>query len=340
MSRGTLGGILVIGAGTLICLLLPGNVDAYLITLACLILLNVMLTVSLQVTNGLTGLFSLGHPAFMTIGAYVAAILTYPARRKGFMMPDLPPFLANAEWPLLPALLAGALVAAAIAFVVGIAVLRLRGHYLAVATLGLIVIVRVVTNNMDGWTRGGLGLSGVPRLTDLWMVWIATALTVVLAWRLKHASTGRAMMAVRENEMAARCMGIDAFALKLTAFVIGAVLAAVAGGLTVHLISVITPGSYGIPLAFNLVVMVVVGGSGSITGAVVAAVSLSVLSEGLRPVEESLGLYGLSQLLMALLLILVLRLRPKGLFGSTEPAWLTGAARSTGPPRHSGTASA
>jgi branched-chain amino acid transport system permease protein len=285
-----------------------------------------MLAVSLQITNGLTGLFSLGHPAFMTIGAYLAAILTYPARRKGFMMPDLPVFLASAEWPFLPALLVGALGAGLVALLVGVAVLRLRGHYLAVATLGLIVIVRVVTNNLDGWTRGGLGLSGVPRVTELWMVWLATGLTVVLAWRLKHASTGRAMMALRENEMAARCMGIDAFALKLMAFVAGAVLAGIAGALTVHLISVITPGSYGIPLAFNLVVMIVVGGLGSITGAVLAAVALSLLSEGLRPVEESLGLYGLSQLLMALLLIVVLRIRPKGLLGSAEPA-----AASTGP---------
>jgi branched-chain amino acid transport system permease protein len=318
-------GVLVLAAGTLLSLCLPDHLDAYLVTLASLILLNVMLAVSLQITNGLTGLFSLGHPAFMTIGAYLAAILTYPARRKGFMMPDLPVFLASAEWPFLPALLVGALGAGLVALLVGVAVLRLRGHYLAVATLGLIVIVRVVTNNLDGWTRGGLGLSGVPRVTELWMVWLATGLTVVLAWRLKHASTGRAMMALRENEMAARCMGIDPFALKLTAFVAGAVLAGIAGALTVHLISVITPGSYGIPLAFNLVVMIVVGGLGSITGAVLAAVALSLLSEGLRPVEESLGLYGLSQLLMALLLIVVLRIRPKGLLGSAE--W---AAASTG----------
>ena len=331
MSGGTLGGAAVILLGLVLCLWLPDHVDAYHVTLASLILINVMLAVSLQVTNGLTGLFSLGHPAFMTIGGYLAAILTYPARRKGFMMPELPGFLAGAEWALLPALAVGALGAGLVALVVGVAVLRLRGHYLAVATLGLIVIVRVVANNLDGWTRGGLGLSGVPRLTDLATVWLATSLTIALAWRLKHASIGRAMMAVRENEMAARCMGIDAFGLKLVAFVAGAVLAGIAGALTVHQISVITPASYGIPLAFNLVVMIVVGGLGSITGAVLAAVTLSVLAEMLKPLEESLGLYGLSQLLMALLLILVLRFRPKGLFGSAEP-WRPRAAGSRAAP--------
>ncbi len=298
------------------------HLSAYAVTLLSLVLLNVALAVSLQLTNGLTGLFSLGHPAFMTVGGYVAAILTYPVRRKGFMMPDLPGWLATAQWDLLPATLAGASVAALLAVIVGIAVLRLKGHYLAVATLGLIVIVRVVINNLDGYTRGGLGLSGVPRLTGPWEVLIFTLLTVGLVWRIKHASLGRAMMAMRENELAARCMGIDAFALRLLAFVLGAFLAGAAGALTVHLVSVITPGAYGIPLAFSLVVMVVVGGSGSITGAALAAVAISLLAEFARPIEEGLELYGLSQVLVALGLILVLRLRPTGLFGSREPVGL------------------
>jgi branched-chain amino acid transport system permease protein len=283
--------------------------------------------VSLQVTNGLTGLFSLGHPAFMTIGAYVAAILTYPTQRKGFMRPDLPAWLAGQQWDLLPALLAGAVAATLAAGIVGACVLRLKGHYLAVATLGLIIIVRVVINNQDGYTRGGLGLSGVARLTDLWWVYAWTVLAVYVAWRIKHASLGRAMLAIRENEMAARCMGIDVFRMRLLAFVIGAFFAGIAGGLMVHLVSVITPGSYGIPLAFNLVVMVVIGGTGSITGAIVAAVTISLLGEALKPIEETLELYGLSQVLIALGLIVVLRLRPQGLFGSSEPGLLRATPR-------------
>jgi branched-chain amino acid transport system permease protein len=299
----------------------------YLVTLASIVLIYVMLTVSLQVTNGLTGLFSLGHPAFMTIGAYVAAILTYPAQRKDFMMPNLPEWLATQQWDLLPAMLVGAAVATLSAVIVGVSVLRLKGHYLAVATLGLIVIVRVVINNLDGYTRGGLGLSGVARLTDLWWVYAWTVLAVYVAWRIKHASLGRAMLAIRENERAARCMGIDVFRTRLLAFVLGAAFAGIAGGLMVHLVSVITPGSYGIPLAFNLVVMVVIGGTGSITGGIVAAVTISLLGEALKPFEETLELYGLSQVLIALGLILMLRLRPQGLFGSGEPGFLLSAVR-------------
>src|SRR5690606_33738694 len=205
-----LPGLVLIALGAAAVAVIEGLLSGYLVTLASIALIYVMLAVSLQVTNGLTGLFSLGHPAFMTIGAYVAAILTYPARRKGFRMPDLPEWLATQEWALLPAMLLRALVATLAALIVGYSVLRLKGHYLAVATLGLIIIVRVVINNLDGYTRGGLGLSGVARLADLWWVYAWTVLAVYVAWRIKHSSLGRAMLALRENEMAARCMGIDA----------------------------------------------------------------------------------------------------------------------------------
>jgi branched-chain amino acid transport system permease protein len=322
-----LAGSALVALGAVAVALVQALLSDYLVTLACIALIYVTLTVSLQITNGLTGLFSLGHPAFMTIGAYVAAILTYPTQRKGFMMPDLPAWLATQQWDLLPAMLVGAVAATLSAMIVGVCVLRLKGHYLAVATLGLIVIVRVVINNLDGYTRGGLGLSGVARLTDLWWVYTWTVLAVYVAWRIKHASLGRAMLAIRENEIAARCMGIDVFRTRLLAFVLGAFFAGIAGALMVHLVSVITPGSYGIPLAFNLVVMVVIGGTGSIVGGIIAAVAISLLGEALKPFEERLELYGLSQVLIALGLILMLRLRPQGLFGSGEPALLASAER-------------
>ncbi len=293
----------------------------YLITLTSIILIHVMLAVSLNLTNGLTGMFSLGHPAFMTIGGYMSAILAYPAMRKPYMMPDLPEFIATTELGLLPAILAGGSLAALFAIVVGYPVLRLRGHYLAVATLGMIIIVKTLVNNMDGYTRGGLGLNGLPLLTSIWWVLGWVVVTIFICWRIKHSSFGRSLMAIRENEMAAECMGIAAGTQKLIIFAIGAFFAGVAGGLMAHLISVITPGSYSIVLAFNLVLIIVVGGTGSLTGAVVAAVLVGLVSESLRPVEESMQLYGLSQVLVAFALILILLFRPNGLFGSTEPGW-------------------
>jgi len=293
--------------------------DGYLRTLLALALINVMLAVSLTLTNGFTGLFSLGHPAFMTIGAYVAVVLTYPGRRKGFMMPELPDWLMGLEWPLWPALLVAGFAAGVMALLVGLSVLRLRTHYLAVATLGLIIIVEGLAVNLDGITRGGRGINGIPRIADLWTVGACCLLAVVVAWRLKHASLGRAMLAVRENEMAARCFGIDPFRLKVMAFVIGAVFAGLGGALIPHVIAVLTPGSFGILLAFNLVAVVVVGGQGSIVGAVLISLAISIVTEFIRPLEETTQLFGLTQILIAGALIVVLLWRPRGLFGVGEP---------------------
>ncbi len=298
------------------------SLSAYLMTLLAVLFINVALAVSLNLTNGLSGLFSLGHPAFMTIGSYIAAILTYPERRKSVMLPDLPEFLATNEVALFPAVLAAGLIAVVVAIIVGFPVLRLRGHYLAVATLGLIVIVQNLATNWSGITRGGSGLSGIPRLTTIWWAFGLMVLVIAVTWRVKFSSLGRAMMATRENPLAAECAGVSTFRVRMVAFVLGAFFAAIAGTLLVHLISVVTPKSYSVLLAFNLVVMVVIGGTGSITGAVFAAAGLTVISESLRPMEESLGLYGMSQVIVALSLILVLFFRPQGLFGSGEPIFI------------------
>jgi len=285
-----------------------------------------MLAISLSFSNGLTGLFSLGHPAFMLVGGYVAAILTFPPSRKGFMLPALPKWLAGVEWPLFPATIAGALAATVVALVAGFPVLRLRGHYLAVATLGLIIILRVVINNADGLTRGALGLNGIPRHTDLWWILGWLAVTLFVCWRLKHSSVGRSLMAIRENEMAAACMGVRRARARLAAFALGGFFAGAAGALWAHLLTNLTPGSFGIMLAFMLVVMVVIGGSGSLVGAAVAAIAITLLGEFLRPVEQMMGAYGLVPILVAILLIATLLLRPQGFFGSAEPRLLRSVA--------------
>jgi branched-chain amino acid transport system permease protein len=293
--------------------------SGYLQTLAALTLINTMLAVSLTMTNGFTGLFSLGHPAFMTLGAYVAVMFTYPVGRRGFAMPDLPEILSGIALPLPAAATVGGLVAGGVAVVIGLLVLRLRTHYLAVATLGLIIVVQTLALNLDGLTRGGRGLTGIPREATLPLIAVCTTLVIVLCWRIKHASIGRAMLAVRENEMAARCVGIDAFRLKLVAFVIGAAIAGFGGALLPHVVSVMTPKSFGLMLAFNLVAITVVGGQGSIIGAIVAALLISLGSESLRVVEEGFQLYGITQVIVAVLLISALMWRPKGLFGLNEP---------------------
>ncbi len=295
------------------------TLDPYILTILQFAGLNVMLAVSLNVTNGFLGLFSLGHPAFMTLGGYVSAILTMPAARKDLMLPDLPAFLAAQEWAFLPALLAGGLAAGVAALLVGFPVLRLRGHYLAVATLGLIFIVQSLATNLDGLTRGALGLSGLPAETTLWWVFGFVLVTIYVAWRLKHSSLGRTMLAIRENELAAACLGVEVAHTRIMAFVLGAVLAGIGGGLWAHLVTLISPSSFTFLLAFQLVVMVVIGGSGSIVGVALAAAGLTLLTEALRPLEEAADVFGASQIIVGVVVIAVLIYRPSGLFGTVEP---------------------
>jgi len=324
---------LLVAAGLALVAFAEARLSGYERTVMGFAGIYAMLAVSLSFSNGLTGLFSLGHPAFMMVGGYVAAILTFPANRKGFMLPALPEWLATLEWSLFPATLAGGLAAALVAVVAGFPVLRLRGHYLAVATLGLIIILRVVINNADGVTRGALGLNGIPRETNLWWIFGWLALCLLVCWRLKYSSVGRSLLAIRENEMAAACMGVPRARAKLAAFTLGAFFAGVGGALWAHLLTNLTPGSFSIALAFMLVVMVVIGGSGSLIGAAIAAVALTVLSEALRPVEQAIGAYGLVQIVIAVLLIAILLLRPQGLFGSAEPPLLRPAPARPQAPR-------
>jgi branched-chain amino acid transport system permease protein len=296
-------------------------VDEYILSIINFVGIYIILAVSLNLTNGFTGLFSLGHPGFMAIGGYVTAILTFPVARKSMFL-ELPFWLANLQLPFFPALIVGGICAGLTAVCVGLPVLRLRGHYLAVATMGFLIIVQVLITNWESVTRGPLGLNGLPPLTNLWWVYPWLVVTVYVSWKLKFSSYGRRMLSVREDEIAAQCLGINLFRTRVAALIIGAFFAGVAGGLWAHLVTAITPSSFSLILAFNIVVMVVVGGTGSICGAFLAAIIFTLLTEVFRPLEETLSVYGIGEILMSLILILILIFRPQGLFGSREPAFL------------------
>jgi branched-chain amino acid transport system permease protein len=313
---------MVILAGALLVFILRSSMNDYFLYIVCFAGINIILAVSLNLTNGFTGLFSLGHPGFMAVGGYVAAIMTFPVTRKAMLLPALPSWLATQQWSLMPAMILGGLCATLAAFLIGFPVLRLKGHYLAVATLGFLIILQVLIINMESFTRGPLGLNGLPLLTNLWWVYLWVVITIYVCWKVKHSSLGRSMLAIRENEMAAECLGIPLATTRIMAFALGAFFAGVAGGLWAHLVTAITPTSFSVIMAFMLVVMVVVGGSGSITGATILAVTLTLVVEVLRPLEERLEAYGISEIIVSLGLLLILIYRPRGLFGSHEPAFL------------------
>lgn len=298
------------------------GLNNYYLRILAVVGINIILTASLNLTNGFTGDFSLGHAAFMAIGAYSSALLTLPMRYKAAII-GLPLWLKELSLPFFLATIIGGLLAVVIAIIIGIPVLRLRGHYLAVATLGLMVIVRVVANNWQSITRGARGINGIPALTNIWWAYGWTVLTIYVVWRLVNSPYGRAMLAIREDELAAATRGVHVFRMRLLAFAVSAFFAGAAGSLWAHQITAITPSSFSFLITFNVVVMLVVGGMGSISGSVIGAILMTLAPEFLRRVETMLAiggnpLYGLSQIIVAIAIILIMIFRRQGLMGGAE----------------------
>jgi len=265
--------------------------------------INVVLAVSLNVVNGFTGQFSLGHAGFMAVGAYTAAKITLA------FAANAPGMVQQVVFGL--ALLSGMATAAVAGLLVGMPSLRLRGDYLAIVTLGFGMIIVSIIENVEALGKA-IGLSGLPGLTNITWTGVAAIATVLMARRLAVSTQGRALFAIREDEVAAEAMGIDTTGYKVRAFVISAAFAGLAGGLIVHLLQLATPRSFNFIRSFEVVVMVVLGGLGSITGSVVAATFLTVALEALREFQQY------RMVAYALLLIALMLLRPQGLFGTRE----------------------
>lgn len=303
-----------------------GNANPYFLRVVILIGIYVILVVSLNLSNGFTGVFSLGHVGFMAIGAYISSILTLTIETKAQNLPDLPNWLAHIQLSFLPALLISAFIAAGIAFLIGIPLMRLSGHFVSVATLGFLVIVHIVLINWTQFTRGARTFSGVLQYTNLWWVYAWILITIYIVWRVVRSPYGRALMAVRENEIAAQAVGVNLLRSRQLAFVVSAFLTAIGGGLLAHHLTSFSPATFYFTTTFNIIIMLVLGGIGSISGSVVGAVLFTVLSEVLRNAEMGITLgnlkippvYGLSQIILAIIFILIVTLRRKGLMGDRE----------------------
>jgi branched-chain amino acid transport system permease protein len=289
--------------------------------------ISLILVLSLNLASGFTGVFSLGHIGFMALGAYSSAILTLPLAQKQAYLPNLPAWLAGVHFDfylgpfplgfLLATLLAGGLVVI-LAWLVGLVLMRLSGHFVAVATLGFLVIVRVILFNADNFTRGSRTFTNITPYTNLWWVWVWALLTLYTVWRLKASSFGRAMFAQREDRWAAQSIGIDVMQARLVAFVISAFFTAVAGSLYAHFITSMSPTVFYFDITFRVITMLVIGGMGSVSGSIVGTVFVVLLAEALRRFEDQTLLYGISQLLLAAILLLIIVFRREGLFGQRE----------------------
>jgi branched-chain amino acid transport system permease protein len=306
----------------------------------------IIAAVSLNIVNGFTGQFSIGHAAFMAVGGYTAAWISYYTALGAWKTTELAPSLfGTPQWLLLGAALVGGLVAAGAGWLVGLPSLRLRGDYLAIVTLGFGEILRVLfqqTNSQalsyeemrsrpligfdtsnPGWlfppgVGGALGFTNIPKVTNLFWAYLFVGVVILFSYRLKVSSYGRAMLSIREDEIAAEAMGVNVTRLKVRAFMFAAFFAGVAGALYAHQPgTTLRPIDAGFLRSFEIVIMVVLGGLGSVSGAVLAAIIIS----GLNALLLGLADYGLLAYRMpafALMLILLMIFRPQGLFGLRE----------------------
>lgn len=315
-AQGTFSGVGIPGWGS------------YQVRILNLAAINAVLALSLNLINGFTGQFSLGHAGFMAVGAYTTALLTMnPAVKKSvfFMVPLIEP-LDRIQTSFAVALLTGGLLAGVFSLAVGVPALRLRGDYLAIATLGFSEIIRLVIQNARRITNGALGLKDIPANTNLWWTFGTLAVTFVLLRRLVDSTYGRVFKSIRENEVAAQAMGIDLFRHKIIAFFISSFLAGVGGGLMAGLLTTIDPVLFKFPLTFQILLMVVLGGMGSLSGSVVSAFLVTWLMEFLRFVEEPHyfghitipGIPGLRMVIFSLALVVVVIWYPRGLLGEAE----------------------
>jgi branched-chain amino acid transport system permease protein len=270
-----------------------GILNPFYINTLMFIGINIMLATSLHLIIGITGQFSIGHAGFLAVGAYASAVMTM-----------------KLELPFIIAILAGGVIAAVAGMVIGIPSLRLKGDYLAIATLGFGEIVRIVLLNID-YVGGASGMQ-VSHLTTWPWVFACVMITVLVIRNFTNSTHGRACISVREDETAADAMGINTTYYKVAAFVIGAFFAGIAGSLYAHNFYIIQPSNFGFLKSFDILIFVVLGGLGSLSGSVLAAILLTIVTTFLQDYPET------RMIIYSLVLILMMIFRPQGLMGTRE----------------------
>lgn len=308
----------------MLIIMLLHNLDvlnSYIIQIINVSLVYVILAVSLNLINGFTGQFSIGHMGFAAVGAYTSATITTLLLK--ITPTSIPNFII-----FIIALLMGGVLAGATGFIIGFPSLRLKGDYLAIMTLGFGEIIRTIFNNIN-YVGGPRGLLGIPKFSTFPIIFITAILTIIIIRNIVFSTHGRALLSIRENEVASELVGINTTNYKILAFVIGAFFAGIGGGLLAHLIQIAHPTQFGFMYSILVLIMVYAGGMGSISGSVIAAFVLTFLSEGLR-----VGLASLSDLIKftvgdqwrmviySLLLIFIMLFRTEGLMGMKELRFL------------------
>lgn len=282
--------------------LLQTTLNPYVVRVVVNCGIGAILALSLNLVNGCAGQFSLGHAGFMAVGAYASAWLT--------TLSPLAPYLVGGLGSG-GSILLGGLLAAVAGYIVGLPSLRLKGDYLAIVTLGFGEIIRIVFLNIPA-VGGARGLPGIPRVSNVFWVYLWMGVTFLILLRLIRSSYGRAILSVREDEIAAQSMGVDIAHYKVVAFVVSSFFAGIAGGLFAHYQGFIDPATFNFNRSVEVVIMVVLGGMGSLSGSIVGGVLVTLLPELLRTFNDY------RMVIFSLLLVVLMLVRPMGLFGHWE----------------------
>ena len=333
LNRSTLLSIMVMLLFGLVLSQAESFLGDYQIYIAKLIFINAILALSLNLIYGFTGLFSLGHAGFIAIGAYVSALCILTPEQKEMMWilePIIWPF-SELFTPFWVSALAGGLVATIFAFIIAVPVLRLGDDYLGIATLGFAEIIRVIIVNATSVTNGSLGIKGIPGHASLLSCYIWTLFTLIVLWRLLFSNYGNVLRCIRDNEIAARVMGINVFRYKVLSFCVGAFFAGVGGALLGSHLSTIDPKMFNFLLTFNVLMFVVAGGLGSLSGSLLGATVITILLEWLRAIEEPMdlgfveipGIPGMRMVVFSLVLLAIILYRREGIMGTREITWKT-----------------
>jgi branched-chain amino acid transport system permease protein len=286
-----------------------GIINSYYLQILMFAGINIIMTISLNLVNGFTGQFSIGHAGFMGVGGYASAVVTTV-------------LFNTASWPMyfqvpifLVSLLAGGIVAGFVGFLIGLPSLRLKGDYLAIVTLGFGELLRAIIRLID-YVGGPRGLAGIPRYTNLFWVFFFTILSIYAARNFVNSSFGRACISIRENEVASETMGVDTTKYKIISFTFASCMAGVAGGLFAHLLMFLQPDTFSFVKSIDYLVFLYAGGMSSISGSIVSAGVLTILPELLRFLAKwRIVIYGV------MLVVLMLK-RPEGLYGGKEFGFL------------------
>lgn len=304
------------------------HMDPYTVSILNNIAIFAILALSYNLINGIAGQFSLEPNGFVAIGAYVTALFLIPGSDKldMFALEDPAPIVMAMHSSFLPALIMSGIVAAAIAFILSIPVFRVRGDYLAIVTLGFGFIIRIYAINNPKYTNGAMGLNDIPSVANLYWCGFIAVITFIVMINIIYSKFGRAMKAVRDDEDAATAMGVNTFWMKTYAFMTSAFFEGIGGGLMASLLTTISPDQFTFLLTFQLLIIIVLGGLGSMSGAILGTILVMGGSEWLRFLDQNMDIFGyntgahpgLRMVVFSILLIVMMLFARKGLFGNKE----------------------